>query len=651
LLWKLTDALALMAALLVAALAWVAPWEVPRPLSAPGRVERREIAVSLVGYTALVALMSWPLVLDLAGSGVVNRPDGRLNAWIMAWDVHALLHDPLRLFQAPIFHPLPDALAFSENLLLPAILASPAILFGNPVLGYNLVLLGSAIVSGLGAQLLARRVSGDRFTAFVGGAVFAVGAHRWFRMAHLHAEVTLFLPFALLALDRFWEKRTLPRALLVGVFLALQGLSSVYLGAITATALAAAIGLGILGGLRLRHLLQLGCGLLLAALLMAPVAWPYLRMRAFQGMEFTLADEANFATTIESYGASSTSLWGPLTARHADDERVRDALFPGLVPLVLGIAGLARAPRRYRNVALTASALAIVISLGPATGFYRFLHEHVVFFRGIRALSRFSLIPVLALSVLMALAIAGRRRLAIGALVLALAESSQIPLGYARYLPPGPAARWLAGKEGAVVYLPVGPERDTAVMLQGIAHFRPLVNGDSGFIPRAYDRVMELLDAPLTEDALRFLRATGVTHVVTRDERALPLLERFGEEHVWGVPPGDAARSTQPGDQAAAVLWGVDGVWLDLGAPRQLGAIQFEVSTGPWIPRPRVDVSSDGTRWQAVDAAASLADAVLSLTRDPRHARGELRFAPLTARYLRLDPALPARPGLLWLVQ
>jgi hypothetical protein len=47
--------------------------------------------------------------------------------------------------------------------------------------------------------------------------------------------------------------------------------------------------------------------------------------------------------------------------------------------------------------------------------------------------------------------------------------------------------------------------------------------------------------------------------------------------------------------------------------------------------------------WTAVPARASLADATLSLYGDPRTGRGELRFAPVRVRFLRVDPALPAR--------
>jgi hypothetical protein len=646
-LWTITDLLAVGLAGLLGGLVWIIPWDVPQRQPSPRPVNGGEIGWSVSGHAILVLIMSWPLVLDLAGSGVTDRPDGRLNAWILAWDAHALLHAPGRLFQAPIFHPLPDALAFSENLLLPAVLAAPATLLGGPVLGYNLALLVSAIVSGLGAQLLVRRASGDRLAAFVAGAFFAVGAHRWIRMAHLHAEVTLFLPFALLALDRFWERRTLGRALLVGVFLALQGLSSVYLGAITALALGAGIALAVAAGLRPREAARLLAGLALAALLMAPVAGPYFRMRAFQGMEWTLRDVATYSTTLQSYAASGTRLYGGLTQRHIDPERVRDTLFPGLTVLVLGLAGLASTPRRFRAVALLASAAAVVFSLGPETAVYRALHESLVLVRGVRALSRFSLVPVLSLSVLAGFALAGRWRLSLLALAAFLVESTNVPIRYAPAPETSDVARWLAGQEGAVADLPLGA-RDTEVMLDGIAHFRPLVNGDSGFMPRPYTRAMELLEPPPGEEAARLLRAVGVRHVVIRADTAWPERARFGEARIVEVPPGEGAQTVSDGTPQATV-WTADAILVDAGRSMTIEAVVFEPSEAPWMAAPRVEVSTDGANWTPLPAAASLADATLSLMRDPRHGRGAVRFAPTAARYLRLDPRLPARQGALGL--
>jgi hypothetical protein len=643
--WVLTDVLALAVAGLAAVLVWCVPWDRPRRPPIAGGVTRAEIAWSLAGHGLLVAIMSWPLVRDLAGTGVMDRPDGRLNAWILAWDVHVLTHAPGRLFQAPIFHPLPDTLAFSENLLVPAILAAPAILLGGPILGYNVVLLLSLVVSGLGTQLLVRRVSGDRLAAFVGGAIFAVGAHRWIRLAHLHVQVTLFLPFALLALDAFWRKRTLGRSLAVGVLLALQALSSIYLGAITALLLATATAVAIVGGLRGRDLLKLAAGFALAALILAPAMWPYLRMRAFQGVEWTLADVTAYATTLESYAASGTRLYGSLTQRHLDPERVQDTLFPGLVPLLLGIAGLAAAPRRYRAVALVASAVAIVLSLGPETAVYRVLHENLVLVRGVRALSRLSLIPILALSVLSGLALARRWRLAVLCLPLMLLESSNVPIAYARAPPPPASAVWLRGKDGAVLHLPAG-EGDTQAMLDGVAHWRPLVNGDSGFVPRPYARLRELLDRPL-EEPLRLLRAIGTRHVVSASEQTLPLLAMFGTDRVYEVPPGEAATVPVAEGPPSPTLWTTDAVLVNLGEPRPASRVLFELDDRPWLDRPAMSTSIDGLNWTELEARASLADAALALYRDPRHGRGEVRFASTTARWLRLDGRLPARPGTL----
>jgi hypothetical protein len=295
-------------------------------------------------------------------------------------------------------------------------------------------------------------------------------------------------------------------------------------------------------------------------------------------------------------------------------------------------------------VALAASTLAFVLSLGPQTALFRFLHEHVVLFRGIRALARFSVIPMLCLCALAGLALAGRRRLAVAALGLGLAEAWSAP-GYAAYTPPSPAARWLAGRAGAVVYLPMG-DGDTEAMLQSVAHFRPLLNGDSGFIPRSHDRARERLAGPLSEDALRYLRAVDVTHVVTRDERALPLLARFGEERIYGVPPGEAAAVPAPAP-AAATLWRRDDILLDLGSVQSVGRLVFEISDAPWQERPRVELSTDGLNWKSVDCFASLADATLALTQDPVRAVAVVRFAQAEARYVRIDRRLAARSGAL----
>ena len=201
-----------------------------------------------------------------------------------------------------------------------------------------------------------------------------------------------------------------------------------------------------------------------------------------------------------------------------------------------------------------------------------------------------------------------------------------------------------AGARVRLAALPVG-EDDTAAMLDGAAHWRPLVNGDSGFVPRPYARVMELLGGPLEEEGLRLLRALSVTQVVSRRDEPLPEAARFGDDRVYEVPPGPAAAAVEPGLPVATV-W-TERALVDLGEVRPVDRIVFTVSDAPWIAEPHVAASKDGVAWEQLDARASLADATLSLLHDPRGGRGAIVFPRREARYLRLGPRVPARRGVL----
>jgi hypothetical protein len=132
--------------------------------------------------------------------------------------------------------------------------------------------------------------------------------------------------------------------------------------------------------------------------------------------------------------------------------------------------------------------------------------------------------------------------------------------------------------------------------------------------------------------------------VVSRRELGLPPVVVLEGDRIHEVPPGEAAVAPAPGAPAAS-LWGRGGVLVDLGEPKAIGRVSFELGEQPWVERPRLESSVDGARWEELEARASLADAVVSLTRDPRNGRGEARFPPRSVRYLRLDPRLPLRPG------
>ena len=93
-------------------------------------------------YTAVTALLACPLVRHPAGHVLTVSPDTDLFLWTLSWDAHALVRQPLAVFDANIFAPLHRTLAYSEHLIGSGMPAAPVLgLTHNPVLAMNLVAL------------------------------------------------------------------------------------------------------------------------------------------------------------------------------------------------------------------------------------------------------------------------------------------------------------------------------------------------------------------------------------------------------------------------------------------------------------------------------------------------------------------------------
>src|SRR2546430_11866682 len=114
----------------------------------------REAAIFLA-FLLLSVVLTWPFARNIR-TALPDMGDPLLNAFIIDWDIYALTHTPLHLFDAPIFSPALYPLAYSENLVAVAILMLPFHLFGvAPVMLYNLAMMFGFALSGYGASLLA----------------------------------------------------------------------------------------------------------------------------------------------------------------------------------------------------------------------------------------------------------------------------------------------------------------------------------------------------------------------------------------------------------------------------------------------------------------------------------------------------------------
>jgi hypothetical protein len=507
----------------------------------------RPRVASLAVFVALAMAHTWPLALAPGTLARIDNADTQLNAWILAWVPHQLARDPRHLFDANIFYPEPNTLAFSEHLFVPAMVGAPLTLAGaSPLLVHNLVLLAGFALTGWVTCLVLARWTGSWTAGLLAGSVAAFNSFTLTSLPHVQATHAEFLPLALLAFDRLLERPGVRRALALGTWFTLQALCSLYLLVFTTLALVAGALARADEWLPPARLRRVAPAILvaaaLAAVLCAPFTLPYARARATQGLIRPIHEVALYSASWSSYVTTGSRLHGALWA--GSRPHSPDALFPGVVPAVLTlvalVTGVAWRDRRARML-LAAGAAAFVMSLGPRVPLYAWLYDWVTPLQGIRGAARFGYLGLFCLGGLAGFGLAALRtrfaaasRLAvwIGVSVVALAnaEAWRAPLWYA-HVEPVPAIYEVLGRiDGAVVAeVPFPPadrtSRNAAYQLASTRHWHPLVNGYSGYVPASYGRHAEVLAGFPDERSLAALREIGVTHVVVHVEHAPELLE------------------------------------------------------------------------------------------------------------------------------
>lgn len=194
-------------------------------------LRRLGVHLAVIGSYLVIALVA---LRPLGGQLTRTLPraeqhDVLLHGWILAWTARQLLRAPWDLFDANVFFPYQQSLAYTEHLLPEALPVAPLYaITDDPVLAYNVAYLLVFVLGGWGTFLLLRRLTGDPWAAWVGGT-FACWfpARRW-NLAHINTLAVHGVPFALLALHRLLERPGVGTAVLAGVTVALASLTSAY---------------------------------------------------------------------------------------------------------------------------------------------------------------------------------------------------------------------------------------------------------------------------------------------------------------------------------------------------------------------------------------------------------------------------------------
>jgi hypothetical protein len=488
-------------------------------------------AAGLALFAIVAIVETWPLASDPAHLSRNDNGDTVLNEWTLAWVAHQAPRAPLHLYDANIFHPERGTLAYSESMIVQSALAAPLLWLGaSPVLAYNVVLLAGFVLTAWAVTVVIARWTGDWPAGIIAGTLAGFNAHTISRLPHLQAQHVEFLPFALVALDGLLREPRIGHALRLAGWFALQALTSVYLLVFTAFALTAAAIVrpdGWLGG-RFRRTAPL---ILLAAaaagLALVPFLLPYWHVSRDQGLTRSMVDARWFAASFADYlttpGRIHFVLWSYRFASFT-------SLFPGVTAVTLAAAsigsGVAFRDRRARML-VAMGVCGFLLSFGGKLPGYGLLFRFVPLLHAIRAPVRFGYLAVLAVAMLAGFGAADLRRrlpprvwrpVAAVALVLAVIEPLAAPIYLSPFTGVPAIYERVAAEPGAVIVeLPFPDSRavfhNAVFMLNSTRHWKPMLNGYSGFVPGSYHDHFAAIDRFPAPNTVAALQALGVTHV------------------------------------------------------------------------------------------------------------------------------------------
>ncbi len=530
-----------------------------------------------MGYAAVTVLFVSPLIDYQHLADASYEGDSRLLIWTLAWDAHALLTGT-PLFDANMFYPARQALTWAEHHAGLALFALPIYaVTTNPVLAYWTVWLLSFPLNALAMHALAWRLTRDHRAATIAGLVYAFC---FFRMHHGHGHVQLLwtwaLPLVPLALERWLQRPTMGRTMLLTALVLIQALTSWYLAVLVGILSLVTMVTVARGQDATRvHLWHAAVALAAGAVILGWFARPYFALRT-PGVGEAFGSSADVAayllppenTWLGQWLLANTSfkprwIWGEQT------------LYAGITAIGLAVAGACTVGRRgtFRSCRLTRALLitggvALVLSWGPtASGVAPFdLLARLPGMSMLRAPARFALLVMLAVAVLAAYGTAflvkrqdGRGWVLVACLAAAFLGESflvRFPAGQPKpFLIPEVYHRLASLPPGAVLSLPTyraTPEafREADYLLYSTRHWHPIVNGFGRHEPAAHGDNMTTLARFPASDAMRRFRELGVRYVVVHAGRASELravvaaassspdveaLGRFGEDYLYRV--------------------------------------------------------------------------------------------------------------------
>jgi len=497
----------------------------------------------VLGYVALTCLFTYPLFLELGTHHVGDaRGDAKGYLWNYWWTKTALSRGTNPFETDAIFHPIGIGLAFHTLGFLQGVEFIPLSFLVGEVAAANLVVLWTFPASALATYALARAVGAGVAGSVLAGVVFAFCPYRLARLAgHYDLLGTEWIPLYVLALWKLaeTERPSIRLVLAAGALAAASGYTAstylVFLACLTLLFLA----------FRPRAAARaVAVGAVAATLLFPMLRQAYVDRTSWTYEPYPGADR--YVADLSAYFTPSPrqSFLGPIAGHAFDPNLTETTVFAGYLVIAAALAGLAL-QRRIAGISfwLASAAVFFMLSLGTTlrvggidTGVplpFALLTRTPVLDE-LRAPSRFSILTMLSLAVLLALVWSHLARGRSREWLLTLFAGAVLVFEYAALPTPrfpagiSPLYRELARmEEGTVVEIPGIEQAPVETMYHQTFHRKPIFIGTAARVPR--EKSEYYLGLPLVRPLIDLRKGKIETspELIARDRDAAPMVARF----------------------------------------------------------------------------------------------------------------------------
>ena len=178
--------------------------------------------LSFIYFLGASIYVTYPLVFNMSEL-IAEKADDLYIAWIINWNISSFVNGLTNIFNANIFYPYHNALAYSDIYITSALLSFlPTKIIGEPAVAYNFIFIFSLVTFGFFTYLLTEYLTKNHLASVVSGTLVSFSAYTLSKYMHIQLLNIGWVPLSLLFFIKFLDYKKYRNLIVSAVFFIVQ---------------------------------------------------------------------------------------------------------------------------------------------------------------------------------------------------------------------------------------------------------------------------------------------------------------------------------------------------------------------------------------------------------------------------------------------